>query len=551
MLTTKKISGIKILSFFIIFYFLNTISTMGTDGNNNAELKVIGLFQEAVNEANRHNYESAVKLLETIIEKDNNNLEAHNTLIEILINKGQLNEIKQKYERQFSENQQDFVNLYCLGLIAYFNKNFLQAEDYYNRALKLAPNIQFIYISLSSLELEEGNFTKAKEYLDIAADKDRNSYYIHLGLANFYFKAAMKEKSYTLSKEKSLLAIKEAKLALKMRPYHIEPYHIAGISYFLIPDFKNAETMLREALNIDSLNSTVNYSFAELMLLQEQYKNAKAYLLTAKDNQTEINKIWGSQGIINKYLNFLDVNDRINPIFISIIGFLILIFSITIHEYAHGWVANKFGDSTAKDAGRLSFNPLVHIDIVGTIVVPLILLISKTNFLIGWLKPVPENPQNFKRPKRDDILAALAGPLSNILLGIVFIILLTIGGFLLKIMAFKTLFFRNFFNDPIIMGNVGSTFWTYVIRVLRLGIIINFILAGFNLLPIPPLDGSHILMGIFPSRWLKKIYAPSFAFGSILILVLVVLRIINFLLYPVFLIIIEVFSLIGSSLGLN
>lgn len=142
-----------------------------------------------------------------------------------------------------------------------------------------------------------------------------------------------------------------------------------------------------------------------------------------------------------------------------IIIFLILLYSIIFHEIAHGYVAYKLGDLTAKYEGRLSLNPLVHLDIFGTIILPLITLFT-TGFIFGYAKPVPYNPYNLKNFKRDSIFIALAGPLTNIILVLFFSIL-----------------YKIFFLDIFI----------YAVRI-------NLILAIFNLLPIPPLDGSKLLL---------------------------------------------------------
>ena len=169
----------------------------------------------------------------------------------------------------------------------------------------------------------------------------------------------------------------------------------------------------------------------------------------------------------------------------------VILIALTIHEYAHGYVAWLKGDNTAKQAGRLTFNPIAHLDIFGT----LMLFFGP----FGWAKPVPVNPINLDNPKRDMIYVAAAGPLSNIVLAILF-----------------GLVFRFLISS----GAITSISPTYVI-FLKFCILINLGLSFFNLIPIPPLDGSNILMGFLPSEkigsYLKFIqHAPKILLGLLL-----------------------------------
>ena len=163
----------------------------------------------------------------------------------------------------------------------------------------------------------------------------------------------------------------------------------------------------------------------------------------------------------------------------TILGFLIIappiLFALTVHEYAHGWVALRFGDPTAKDAGRLTLNPLSHLDPIGTIMLFLIHL--------GWAKPVPVNPYYFRNPRKDMMWVSLAGPGANILT------------------AFCLGLVIRFLNLFPAIPNLESSFFGVIIQMIVFGLVINLILAFFNLLPIPPLDGSKILMGILPPEY--------------------------------------------------
>ena len=184
----------------------------------------------------------------------------------------------------------------------------------------------------------------------------------------------------------------------------------------------------------------------------------------------------------------IQVNERL----INFIIFLPLFFiSLSVHEFAHAYYANKLGDSTAKDRGRLTLNPLKHIDLVGSVLMPLIAFASGF-MIIGWAKPVPVNPNNFKEPYKDDAIVSVAGPISNFILAL----------------AFATILFlnQNF--------SAGANGWLN--NILTLAVYFNIFLFAFNLLPIPPLDGSHILFDLFPNQITAKILNLGF-YGTIIL----------------------------------
>ncbi len=155
-----------------------------------------------------------------------------------------------------------------------------------------------------------------------------------------------------------------------------------------------------------------------------------------------------------------------------------VIFAITVHEVAHGWVASKLGDNTAKSLGRLTLNPISHMDLIGTVIVPAVLLFLG-GFMFGWAKPVPVNWNNLKNPKRDMVYVAIAGPLANLLMAFAW------GG-LMKI-GFMLGSSNEFVSMPLIyMGYAG--------------IFINSVLMMLNLLPLLPLDGGRVLAGLLPNK---------------------------------------------------
>jgi len=176
---------------------------------------------------------------------------------------------------------------------------------------------------------------------------------------------------------------------------------------------------------------------------------------------------------------------------------IILLFSIVIHEISHGAVANFLGDPTAKYAGRLTLNPIRHLDPMGSVVLPLILIVFRSPFLIGWAKPVPINPYNFRDQKWGSTKVAIAGPGSNLLLAIIF-------GFFSRLLplegttksAIIVAFFQR--NTEALSYLLSENVFAQVFLIFSFVIFINVLLAIFNLIPIPPLDGSHILFAFLP-----------------------------------------------------
>lgn len=191
-----------------------------------------------------------------------------------------------------------------------------------------------------------------------------------------------------------------------------------------------------------------------------------------------------------------------------------LIFAITAHEAAHGWMAYRLGDRTAKALGRVTFNPLKHIDPVGTIAVPIgIALLSSfggTPFLFGWAKPVPVDGRNLHNPRRDMALVAIAGPAANLLMAIAWGLTIHVGLALIESWPW--------FGVPLVyMG--------------ALGVVLNVVLMLINLLPLLPLDGGRIISALLPSRW-RYHFARLEPYGFIILLILLFTGILGLLLHP-------------------
>lgn len=186
-----------------------------------------------------------------------------------------------------------------------------------------------------------------------------------------------------------------------------------------------------------------------------------------------------------------------------------ILFAITAHEVAHGLVAYFLGDKTAYALGRLTFNPIKHIDLIGTIIVPALLLMFG-GFIFGWAKPVPISTRNFKKPRRDMMLVAVAGPLANIIMMFLWAIIAKLGAILMQ----------NGFTWALALSYMGAA-----------GIMINSVLAVFNLLPLPPLDGGHILEGILSAKWAFKMQRIE-PYGFFIVLFLLATGTLSYILSP-------------------
>jgi len=210
-----------------------------------------------------------------------------------------------------------------------------------------------------------------------------------------------------------------------------------------------------------------------------------------------------------------------------VVWFVVFLFSISFHESAHAWTSNKFGDATARYLGRITLNPIPHIDIIGTIIFPLVGLIGG-GMMLGWAKPTPVNPLLWRDKKKANILVSAAGPISNAILAIIAFVII------------KVLLVEGIVGLPIQGGPfdlIGpltnqASFLVPISKLLSVMLVLNIGLGIFNFFPVPPLDGSHILESVLPPH-LAEAYEQIRPFGFILLLGLMYLGVFGFIFYPI------------------
>ncbi len=193
-----------------------------------------------------------------------------------------------------------------------------------------------------------------------------------------------------------------------------------------------------------------------------------------------------------------------------VIALLVLIFSLTVHEAAHAWSASQLGDDTAKRLGRVSLNPVVHVDPIGTLLLPIIAMVSNAP-IIGWAKPTPVNVRNLRHPRRDHILVTAAGPASNLAIA-------TAASLALRVM-------------PSSAGGSGLDVATPLNLIATEALLLNVLLAVFNMLPIPPLDGGQILMALLPPRIAMQLRF-LYEYGFLILMGLLVTGVLGYLIGP-------------------
>lgn len=227
---------------------------------------------------------------------------------------------------------------------------------------------------------------------------------------------------------------------------------------------------------------------------------------------------------------------------ITIFIVVVLIFSAIFHEYAHGWVAYKLGDSTAKDMGRLTLNPLPHIDLFYTIIMPISLFIlTKGGFVFGGAKPVPYNPYNLKDQKYGDLKVALGGPAVNVLLALSFGLLARFMPLATDLKQLLAVSFLNH-NFDFLLTNIHGSVLGGIYLLSMIIVSTNLMLMIVNLIPIPPLDGSKVFLALMPYRWRHNYYKIE-SYGLAIFVLLFLLGFMNIIFYLINLIFILILGI--------
>ncbi len=492
-------------------------------------------FRKAVEAFNHQNFESAYNFYKVVLEEDPGNLEAQSGLLISRINlQESVEEIRMQDAAVLKETPGDYLANYRLGLLFDIRDIPDEAEKYYLNALAEAPAPAAIYVALINLKSEKRpDDPEISQYLESLANVAPESYLHYLGQTSYYLRLAQKETDYESLDSLVNLAAQTALEAQAHRPYSITPYYFLSYCSLMLEDMEKTKDLLTEALSLAPMDSLLHLILATVYMQEENFAEARIHLVMAKKSLTRLDRLSGHDKTIQTQLDMIQVHKKMKPVVLHVASFVILIFSIILHEFMHGWVAYKRGDATAKILGRLSLNPLVHIDLFGSIILPVILILSQAPFLIGWAKPVPVNPANYRNPRKDDALISLGGPAANIFLSLIFAGCLFFLGYYLKIHNYTSFGFGLLGYQTIIAGTQGTDLvLTYMVNIFKYGIMINCVLAGLNLLPIPPLDGSHIVKALLPFAWLDKLFAFFSSSGLIMIAFLAFFGVLNYLLLP-------------------
>jgi len=320
---------------------------------------------------------------------------------------------------------------------------------------------------------------------------------------------------------------------------------ISALASYYSNDLEGALDDFRLASEKEPERSEFYYFYGLALLDNDQPELAAAQFQNALAHEPGLE-------VAQRYLNLID-STYDPPLIVTSLGFvIILLLSFTIHEFGHAFAAWKLGDDTAKNLGRLTLNPVPHLDLFGSLILPAILLFRGSEFMFGWAKPVPVNPQNFKDPHKDHMRVSFAGPAMNLVVAMASFIIL--AGFMLFIRLFwpesLSLNFTTPFSSVSLVGPPFARALLTLIVFIKQIFYTSLILGVFNLLPVPPLDGSWILSGLFPQRF-SHFFEGFRRFGSLIFLLLVITPVFDYILSIPISLAWGAFYVLASAMGLG
>ncbi len=291
-----------------------------------------------------------------------------------------------------------------------------------------------------------------------------------------------------------------------------------GIIYEDFDDIDRSIAMFSKCVEFDTHNGEAYFHLGLLTMYKPDG------IVLAKSYYEKFLTFYPHDPEVFKYLRLLDNSvDWPTDGIVKIIMIVVLLVSFVLHEFSHAFTAYKCGDETQKENRRLTLNPFAHLDLFGSVILPVVLLLRNSPVIFGWAKPVAFDKTKFKHPDRDEALVSLMGPVMNMAVALTATFLLVLMGFVLS-RAFSGFISLNFFNPFAVTSISGipfARFWTYMNIFLFELIIMSLVLAVFNLLPIPPLDGSWLLPKYLPLKWQAR-YEMLRKYSFLLILLVVV-----------------------------
>jgi Zn-dependent protease/tetratricopeptide (TPR) repeat protein len=452
--------------------------------------------------------DEAVSVYERLLERDRGKIGALVMLSNHYTEIGEAARGKDLAIRALDLNARSPMANYALANACWMEGDIEQARGLYETCIRVGPAFHWGHLSLGILHMLEGDNSAALASLEMALEINGASAYVHNFIGLVYQQMEMWEE-----------ATEHYEAAVLLDPDMIDLYQHLCFAYetldtpeadrlgllqragvdstsaggcMVLSGLYHSKGMPEEALSfarraaeIDSLSAGphqwLGYLYAEMDMSEE-----------AREEMGKTLDMTGMEATGEQQAGYLR-RSQVSKGMVIFLQILVFVLAISVHESAHAWAADRLGDPTAREAGRLTLNPIPHISIVGTIILPIILIASHAGVVFGWAKPVPINPENFEDPKRGIMLSSLTGPVSNLLLALVFAI------------AFRVA------EASVAHGAVQVLF--------LMGVYINLILCVFNLIPVPPLDGSGVVVGILPPGLVGP-YLKIRRFGFILIIVL-------------------------------